>query len=197
MILCAISFGRAEEVILEDFDGTAHGRVNWMQTPEKADHDGDGDMEGKVTASGFQAVMKYNVPRQGAVAWLESAPILTGTVAVDRSENQVNFISVLAIVQTDATSATVYDPLKDLSHSPFRKGNGPFSFPLKGAVTNKGTPLVDLLAAFESGQGKFLNLVLVQQSPKGETSKVVYDDLKLTTAVGTVEKAEEASPSYN
>jgi len=179
--LALVSLGWAEKVVLDNFDGTANERVNWTVAPEKADHDGDGDMEGKVTASGFKAIMKYQIPRAGAAAWLESGPVLSGTLAADRAENQVKFLSVLAVVQTDASDQTVYDPLKGLAYNPLNQGDGTFSFPLKGAVTKKGTPLADLVAAFEGGQGTFLTIVIIQQSPKGETTKLVYDDLVLTT----------------
>lgn len=170
----------ADPLVLEDFDGGKHEHVNWTVAPEVADHDEDGENEGLAVVEGFKTIMKLSIPRAGALSFVEENPILSGSVSADRDVNPVKFLIVLPMVQTNVDGKDVYEPLVGQEYNILDKGPGRFAFDLREAQIKGGVTLRELVEKFEAGAGDFFQIGLIQQTSKGATSKVVYDDIELS-----------------
>ncbi len=168
------------ETILANFDQPDHPRFNFTLPVDRADHDGDGDLEGRIEAEGFKAIAKLQLSRNSASAMLQSTPFLNVELKANRIDSTGNFLIVTVMIQTDIGGKDIYDVVKDLRYSPWNDGGDGFKLDLR-TINSKSVPdFMELVSRYEAGEGQFLNIGLIQQTAKDAQAAVVYDTIKLT-----------------
>ncbi len=170
------------DVILADFDQPHATGFKVVAPLEKADFDGDGDLEGKITGNGFKTIIKYRITRDMAAKLLETTPILHVELSAPKAETEGNFLSVLPMIQTNANGQDIYEPVKSLVYNPWNVNSGGFMLDLGEVKTDSIQSFPGLLSTFAAGGGDHLFICLVQQTAKNANSTVYYDNIKLTTS---------------
>lgn len=168
------------DVILANFDQPDAVGFKITAPVEKADFDGDGDLEAKITGTGYQTIAKYRISRSDAATLLSETPYLNVAVKSTPGESTGNFLTVMLALQTNATGKEVYEPATNLKYEPWNAGTSGFKLVL-GDLSTKSIPsLEQALSAFANGAGDHFFLVLIQQTQKGEKSVAYYDDIYLS-----------------
>ncbi len=166
--------------ILQDFDGTSDQVYVEVVKPEVGNFDADPDLEGKFTNSGFKPVFRIKVKRGTALQDLNTSPVLKGSISASRAENSAPFVLLTVVLQTDITGKSIFEPVEEFKVNPLKAER--FEFDLRKAKTKSIPSIQEALRSYQEGTGKFFNIVLIQQSPKGTNSVVIYDDIELAPA---------------
>jgi len=168
------------EVILANFDQPEAPGFKLTAPAEKSDFDGDGDLEAKITGTGYQTIAKYRISREAAATLLSDTPYLNVAVRSASGESTGNFLAIMVALQTNATGTDVYEPATDLKFEPWNVDTSGFKLVL-GDLSTKSLPtLQGALSAFANGGGDHFFLALIQQTQKGESSVAYYDDIYLS-----------------
>jgi hypothetical protein len=120
--------------------------------------------------------MRIKIPRDQIASVLESTPVLAAKVSATPADNQVKFVKLCIVIQTDVTGAEIFEPVESLSCNPLKEKS--FAFDLSQIKTKSIPSFPDLVKKYSEGTGSMLVITVIQQSPKGETSKVTYDDIR-------------------
>lgn len=137
----------------------------------------DGSPAVKVRAEGYRPVMRLKIPRDQIVAMLEATPVLTAKIAADPAENPARFVKITLAVQTDVGGEEIFEPVEIFSADPRMQTS--FTFDLSQIRSKSIASLMEIAKRYAAGEGTMLGFNLIQQSPVGEQSVVVYDDLRL------------------
>jgi len=177
--LAGISCHLQADVILANFDQPEAVAFKITAPMEKADFDGDGDLEAKITGTGYQTIAKYRISRADAATLLTDTPNLTIGVDSTPEESTGNFLTVMLALQTNATGKEVYEPATHLKYEPWKAGTSSFKLVLADLSTKSIPSISEALSAYANGGGDHFFLVLVQHTQKGEKSVAYYDDIYL------------------
>jgi hypothetical protein len=170
----------AQAEVLQNFDGQASARYVQGLPAETGNFDADADNEGKVKAEGFKVAFRIKFDRATALEQLKSLPILTAKALAASGENSAKFINITVVIQTDMPGQELFEPSAATS-APIRKRDvvEPIRIDLRKVATKTYPSLEAALTEFQGGKGQKFSIAIVQQTPKGETSSVSWDDIEL------------------
>jgi len=98
------------DVVLANFDQPEAPGFNITAPVEKTDMDVDGDLEAKITTTGYQTIAKYRISREAAATLLSETPYLNVGVESAPEDSTGNFLAIMVALQTSATGTDVYEP---------------------------------------------------------------------------------------
>jgi len=179
-LLAALSTSLHADLVLANFDQPEAPGFKFTAPVEKSDFDGDGDLEGKITGTGYQTIAKYRITRDAAATLLSETPYLNVAVNSTPRESTGNFLAIMVALQTNATGTDVYEPATNLKFEPWNVDTSGFKLVLGDLKTKSLPSLQEALADFAKGGGDHFYLVLIQQTQKGEKSVAYYDDIYLS-----------------
>jgi|GEM_PF-5083405 len=175
MTIGASALFAADPVLLTNFDDPPSAMVGMAVKPELVDF--NGTQGGKFQNDGFRPVIRVKIPRGEAVKILEGTPVLAGDVRASASENPVKFVKLSLVVQTDVSGSGLFESVESAGCNPLKEPG--FAFNLAEANTKSIPSIKDIAKQYDDGKGSMLVFAIIQHSPKGETSTVTYDNLRL------------------
>lgn len=169
--------------MLEDFDGNADPEVLAVSEGQLVDVDGNGEKEGRFVTRNFAQVVQLKLERDGELLkTLRNYPVLAYDIAAVPGRNKGTFLQTQVHLGTNCMGG-IYD-IFPASQMPLPRSGTPVTVRLNllEAKTKGGIPFVDIIQAYESGDGSSLRLTITQQSSKDADTDCVYDDIRLEKA---------------
>lgn len=167
--------GETEPLMLANFDDPPHAMFGTVVTPgPSAISDGEA---ATFTNEGFRPVWKIVMPRGEVGKILESTPVLAMDVRSETRADEVKFIKLHLVLQTDVTGEDLFEPLEGVGSNPLRESE--FRTDLSQARTENIASVLEAAKEFDAGKGGRFVFFLIQQSPQGSPNTVSYDNIRL------------------